>query len=306
VPQPEDSGRRRMQTSPVFVSCGPLMSRIRPASPPGRSGLPGTSTHVTIRMDDVSTQASPKRPSLLGWIAILAGAVAVGWLIVYSLQHPAEHHVLHEPPPWWLLGVLPFVGILGCIAILPLLPATHHWWENNLHRIAVSLTFAGATVIFYLVVPYEEQSVLTVLEHAIVIEYIPFIVLLFSLYVISGGISLKGDLPAHPSTNTAFLAVGAGIASFIGTTGASMLLIRPLLQTNSERKHVIHTVIFFIFLVSNIGGCLLPIGDPPLFLGYLFGVPFFWTLGLWAPWLVCCGILLVVYYIWDSIAYRRE
>ena len=91
--------------------------------------------------------------------------------------------------------------------------------------------------------------------------------LLFSLYVISGGICLRGDLAAHPSTNTALLAVGAAIASFVGTTGASMLLIRPLLQTNSQRKHVTHTVVFFIFLVSNIGGCLLPIGDPPLFLG---------------------------------------
>jgi Na+/H+ antiporter NhaD/arsenite permease-like protein len=257
-------------------------------------------------MDEAAIHAKPARIGLLGWLAIVGGAAAVGWLIVYSLQHPAAHDTLHDPPPWWGLGVLPFVGVLGCIAILPLLPATHHWWENNLHRFGVSLTFAGMTVVYYLIVPYDEQSVITVLEHAIVVEYIPFIVLLFSLYVISGGISLKGDLAARPATNTAFLAVGAAIASFVGTTGASMLLIRPLLQTNAERKHVMHTVIFFIFLVSNIGGCLLPIGDPPLFLGYLFGVPFFWTLGLWAPWLVCCVILLVIYYIWDSIAYRRE
>jgi Na+/H+ antiporter NhaD/arsenite permease-like protein len=124
--------------------------------------------------------------------------------------------------------------------------------------------------------------------------------------VISGGISLSGDLAARPATNTAFLAMGALIASFVGTTGASMLLIRPLLQTNSERKHVVHTVVFFIFLVSNVGGCLLPIGDPPLFLGYLFGVPFIWTMGLWAPWLLCCVVLLVTYFIWDSIAYKRE
>jgi Na+/H+ antiporter NhaD/arsenite permease-like protein len=257
-------------------------------------------------MDEGATHAGPTRPGFFGWLAIVAGAVGVGWLIVHSLQHGTAHEALHEPPPWWGLGVLPFVGVLGCIAILPLLPATHHWWENNLHRFGVSVTFAGATVAYYLIVPYEEQSVTSVLEHAIIVEYIPFIVLLFSLYVISGGISLKGDLAARPITNTALLAVGAAIASFIGTTGASMLLIRPLLQTNSERKHVRHTVIFFIFLVSNIGGCLLPIGDPPLFLGYLFGVPFFWTLGLWAPWLVCCGILLVIYFIYDSIAYRRE
>jgi Na+/H+ antiporter NhaD/arsenite permease-like protein len=245
-------------------------------------------------MDEGTTHAGPTRPGVFGWLAIVAGVAGLAWLIAYSLQHPAEHHALHEPPPWWGLG------------ILPLLPATHHWWESNLHRFGVSITFAGLTVLYYIIVPYDEQDVITVLEHAVVVEYIPFIVLLFALYVISGGISLKGDLPARPLTNTAFLAVGAGIASFIGTTGASMLLIRPLLQTNSQRRHVRHTVIFFIFLVSNIGGCLLPIGDPPLFLGYLFGVPFFWTLGLWAPWLVCCGILLVLYYAVDSLAYRRE
>src|SRR5690606_3824038 len=104
--------------------------------------------------------------------------------------------------------------------------------------------------------------------------YVPFIVLLFSLYTICGGIILRGDLKASPGTNTAFLAAGTIMASFVGTTGASMLLIRPLLQTNKERKYVTHSVVFFIFLVSNIGGCLLPVGDPPLFLGYLRGVPF--------------------------------
>ena len=112
------------------------------------------------------------------------------------------------------------------------------------------------------------------LANAILNEYIPFIMLLFSLYTISGGIRIEGDLPAHPLTNTAFIAVGGLLASFIGTTGAAMLLIRPLLETNRERKHVKHTVIFFIFVVCNCGGCLLPIGDPPLFLGYLRGVPF--------------------------------
>ncbi|HUU84732.1 MAG TPA: sodium:proton antiporter, partial [Phycisphaerae bacterium] len=118
--------------------------------------------------------------------------------------------------------------------------------------------------------------------------------------------SLRGDLAARPATNTAFLAVGAVLASFIGTTGASMLLIRPLLQTNSERKHVRHTVIFFIFLVSNIGGCLLPIGDPPLFLGYLKGVPFLWTFGLTVPWAATCALLLGVYYVWDTVAFKGE
>jgi Na+/H+ antiporter NhaD/arsenite permease-like protein len=137
-------------------------------------------------------------------------------------------------------------------------------------------------------------------------EYVPFIVLLFALYTIAGGIELRGDLPAHPLTNTAFIAAGAAVASFVGTTGAAMLLIRPLLRTNSERKHVVHTVVFFIFAVCNCGGLLLPIGDPPLFLGYLRGVPFEWTLHMTSEWLFVNGALLAVYYVWDRRAWRKE
>jgi Na+/H+ antiporter NhaD/arsenite permease-like protein len=137
-------------------------------------------------------------------------------------------------------------------------------------------------------------------------DYVSFMVLLAGLYVISGGILLRGDLEATPLVNTAFIALGALAASFVGTTGASMLLIRPLLQTNRERAHVRHTVIFFIFLVSNIGGMLTPLGDPPLFLGYLQGVPFAWTFRLWAPWATMVLALLAVYFVWDTRAYTRE
>ncbi len=264
------------------------------------------STHVTSRMDDVGTQSAGERPNALGLYAAVGGAVVVVVLGLLSLLlHGTGHGEHHEPPPLWWLGSLPFVGMLGCIAVLPLIPATHHWGESNVNRFGVAMFFATLTVVYYVAVR-GLGSVATVLNHAILVEYIPFIVLLFSLYVISGGISLSGDLAARPATNTTFLAMGALIASFVGTTGASMLLIRPLLQTNSERRHVVHTVVFFIFLVSNVGGCLLPIGDPPLFLGYLFGVPFLWTMGLWGPWLVCCVLLLVVYYFWDTIAYKRE
>ena len=136
---------------------------------------------------------------------------------------------------------------------------------------------------------FDGGFVQTILENAILQEYVPFIVLLFSLYTISGGIRIEGDLQADPLTNAAFMAVGAVLASFIGTTGAAMLLIRPLLETNSERKHVAHTVVIFIFIVCNCGGCLLPIGDPPLFLGYLEGVHFLWTLSLWKEWLFVNG-----------------
>ncbi|MEN1681069.1 MAG: sodium:proton antiporter [Planctomycetota bacterium] len=139
-----------------------------------------------------------------------------------------------------------------------------------------------------------------ILGNAVMQEFIPFIVLLFSLYTISGGIRIEGDLQATPTTNATFMAAGGLLASFIGTTGAAMLLIRPLLETNVERKRVVHTVVFFIFIVCNCGGCLLPIGDPPLFLGYLHGVDFFWTLKLWEPWLVCNLLLLGVYLLLDN------
>lgn len=245
--------------------------------------------------------------SPLSWLSMGAGVIIIALLIWHSLANAghSESHGEARLPGLWGLGILPFIGILGAIAVFPLLPMTHHWWENNRNRFLVALICAALTVV-YVMFESGTAAVVTTLEHAIVAEYIPFIMLLFALYVISGGINLSGDLAAHPSTNTAFLAVGALIASFVGTTGASMLLIRPLLQTNRERKHVVHTVVFFIFLVSNIGGTLLPIGDPPLFLGYLKGVPFFWTLILWKEWVLCCIALLVVYYIWDRIAYKKE
>ncbi len=251
-----------------------------------------------------SHQHEPTRLNGMGRLAIVGGVVVFALLVytTYFAQHghAQEHH--HVPPLW---ACMPFVAILLSIAIFPLLPATAHWWESNQSRLMVSLGLGALTLSYYALAD-GLSAVTTVLQHAVMAEYIPFIVLLFSLYVISGGISLRGDLAAHPSTNTAFIAVGAGLASFIGTTGASMLLIRPLLQTNSERKHVTHTVIFFIFLVSNIGGTLLPIGDPPLFLGYLRGVPFLWTLGLFVPWIVTTSVVLLVYFVFDTFMYRRE
>jgi len=239
-------------------------------------------------------------------------------------DHPAEHdesHGAHDekivpPAIGW---VTPFVLLLLAIAVMPLLPHVEHWWESNLHRFYVAAGLGVITLLYYgllhehaieahwpthgrvepTAAAIQWQFVWTVFANAILYEFVPFIVLLFSLYTISGGIRIEGDLAAHPVTNTGFIAVGGLMASFIGTTGAAMLLIRPLLETNQERRHVRHTVIFFIFVVCNCGGCLLPIGDPPLFLGYLRGVPFTWTFNLWAPWLFVNGLLLAVYYVWD-------
>jgi Na+/H+ antiporter NhaD/arsenite permease-like protein len=230
-----------------------------------------------------------------------------------------------EHPPYWT--VLPFVVLLGLIAVLPLVPATAHWWESNRHKFFVAAALALATLVYYLffhVQPLEghwpgphvtnpSSSGLNValtgdvLATAVLGEYIPFMLLLFSLYTISGGIRVDGDLPAHPLTNSVILAVGGLLASLIGTTGAAMLLIRLLLETNRERKHVSHTVVFFIFIVCNCGGCLLPIGDPPLFLGYLRGVDFLWTLKLWPEWLFVNSLLIASYYLLDRFwHYPRE
>ncbi len=137
-------------------------------------------------------------------------------------------------------------------------------------------------------------------------DYASFLLLLTALFIISGGIVLKGDLKATPEVNVLMLFIGAVLANFIGTTGASMLLIRPLLQTNSERKHTLHVPIFFIFLVSNIGGCLTPLGDPPLFMGLIKGVPFFWTLRLFPIWAVMVGGVLLIFYLYDGFQYRKE
>ncbi|PQO44755.1 sodium:proton antiporter [Blastopirellula marina] len=202
-----------------------------------------------------------------------------------------------------MFAVIPFIALLGAIAVFPLLGFTAHWWESNRNRFLVAVILAGITLLYYAVMYVEAGfgAALTRLDHAILKEYIPFIVLLFSLYVISGGIRIEGDMAAHPGTNAVFLMVGGLLASFIGTTGAAMLLVRPLIETNKERKYVQHTVVFFIFVVCNCGGLLLPIGDPPLFLGYLEGVDFLWTMrNLWMPWLMVNTTLIVMFYLADK------
>src|SRR5690606_33722170 len=143
--------------------------------------------------------------------------------------------------------------------------------------------------------------------HAALAEYIPFIILLTALFTVAGGIHVRGNLRGSPGLNTAILAIGAVLASFMGTTGASMLLIRPLIRANDNRKHQVHVVVFFIFIVSNAGGALTPLGDPPLFLGFLKGVDFFWTLQhLWLKTAFLVGVLLVLFYLLDSWFYRTR
>jgi Na+/H+ antiporter NhaD/arsenite permease-like protein len=187
--------------------------------------------------------------------------------------------------------------MLLSIAILPL--AAPRFWQSNGRKLGVAALLGFPVLLLYL---RHDGSALVHAGR----DYLSFILLLGSLFVVSGGILATGDLEATPRTNTAFLAVGSVLASLIGTTGASVLLIRPLLSTNQERRYVAHTVVFFIFIVSNTGGCLTPLGDPPLFLGYLRGVPFTWTLRLLPHWLLVNGLLLAVYYFWDRRAHARE
>ena len=204
----------------------------------------------------------------------------------------------HRVPP---LMVAPFVILLGCIAVLPL--TAGHWWEHNRNKgiIAVALSIP---VVYWLAVYGGHEGHHQLIEK--LCEYLSFIVLLGSLFVISGGTYVRGSLAGSPNVNVGFLSLGALIASFVGTTGASMLLIRPMLRANAARPRKAHTVVFFIFTVSNCGGLLTPLGDPPLYLGFLSGVPFEWTFQLWREWLVVNGALLAIYYAWDRLMWIRD
>ena len=196
-----------------------------------------------------------------------------------------------------LLICVPFIVLLLLIAIMPLIyPA---FWERNRNKALLTAVIALPVLLFMIIkLPDNLWGTFQ--------EYISFILVLATLYIISGGILLTGNLQATPLVNTGFLLSGAILANLIGTTGASVLLIRPLLHTIRERRHVQHIPVFFIFIVSNIGGLLTPLGDPPLLLGYFRGVPFTWTFRLFPIWLTAITALLIIFYIWDTICYRKE
>ncbi len=201
--------------------------------------------------------------------------------------------------PLW--SVLPFVGMLLSIAVIPLVNG--HWWEHNMAKVS---GFWALVFFVPFLIAYGGSTALEQLLHIVVLDYIPFIVLLFGLFAVSGGIILRGSLRGTPKVNLALLTIGTLLASWVGTTGASMLLIRPLIRANEWRQKKTHMIVFFIFLVSNIGGSLTPVGDPPLFLGFLRGVPFFWTMNLLGPMAFNAIILLAVYFAMDSYYYRKE
>ena len=197
--------------------------------------------------------------------------------------------------PLW--SVAPFIFLLLSIAVVPL--TYPKWWDKNSNKLLLSL--AASIPVLAVVLP----DGVALLEHSL-IDYFSFIVLIGALFTISGGIYIRGEFAGTPLVNTAFLGVGALLANLIGTTGASMLLIRPYLRANRHRHRKAHLGVFFIFIVSNAAGLLTPLGDPPLFLGFLRGVPFEWTLSLFPVWATAVGLLLIVFNLYDQYVFVRD
>ena len=211
----------------------------------------------------------------------------------------AHHHGV-EGQGLSVLWVIPFTGMLLSIALGPILAP--HFWHANYGKVA-----AGWIVLFSIpfLATYKGDAFYEIL-HIVLLDYVPFIILLGALFTAAGGICLKGSLRGSPTVNTTILFIGTVLASWMGTTGAAMLLIRPILRANSWRKHKVHVVVFFIFLVANIGGSLTPLGDPPLFLGFLKGVDFFWTMKLLPVMTPVALFLLAVFFIFDTIMFKKE
>ncbi len=237
--------------------------------------------------------------------------VILGFALPFSLAFGADdehggdaahhgHGVDGAKLPIW--SIIPFVGILLSIAIFPLVFDSHFLVH---HGGKMSLAWALSFAIPYLAV-FRGKAFYDIL-HIYLLDYIPFIVLLWGLFTVAGGILVRGTLRGTPIVNTILLLIGTVIASWVGTTGASMLLIRPLIRANAYRKSKVHLIVFFIFLVSNIGGSLTPLGDPPLFLGFLRGVPFFWTTTALLPhMLFISALLIVIFFIFDTFMFKRE
>ncbi len=239
---------------------------------------------------------------LLGLVGLLlllpVNSLMAGETASDSTARAIDENAIGRVLPVW--SALPFVGILLSIALFPLLAP--RFWHHHFGKISLAWSLIFAVPFLW---AYSGDGLNKIL-HVYLVDYIPFIILLGGLFTISGGIYLRGTLTGTPVVNTLLLLIGTFLASLIGTTGASMLLIRPVIRANHLRKNKIHVIIFFIFLVSNIGGSLTPLGDPPLFLGFLHGVPFFWTLNLLPIMGFVSGVLLVLFFLIDTILYRRE
>ncbi|MBT9462869.1 sodium:proton antiporter [Hydrogenophaga sp.] len=225
-------------------------------------------------------------------------ALALAGALLPGLAHAAELDGAQLSVLW---GV-PFAGVLLSIALMPLVAPL--FWHHHFGKVAAAW---GLAFLVPFAITFGPAATGVAVVHAAFAEYIPFIILLTALFTVAGGIFVRGNLHGSPLLNTGLLALGALLASFMGTTGASMLLIRPLIRANDNRKHQVHVVVFFIFIVSNAGGALTPLGDPPLFLGFLKGVDFFWTVThLWGHTLFLIGVLLALFYAIDWWFYHRR
>jgi len=231
-------------------------------------------------------------------VALAAGVTLASALPAFASESAPHVHGAELS----LLWVLPFVGILLSIALMPLLATS--FWHHNFGKVA--LGWALAFAVPFAVIEGGGTAGFALLE-TLLLDYVPFIILIFTLFVVAGGIFVSGNLIGTPKTNLGLLGFGTLIASMVGTTGASMLLIRPLLRANIDRHHKVHIFVFFIFLVSNVGGSLTPLGDPPLFMGYLKGVEFGWTVEhMFVPMAITAGLLMAAFFVLDSLAWRKE
>jgi Na+/H+ antiporter NhaD/arsenite permease-like protein len=226
------------------------------------------------------------------WIILMTAFPAA------AAEHGATHPDLGPSMPLW--SCLPFVGMLLSIALMPLL--LPKFWHHHFGKVSA---FWAASLALPFLLAYRGNALYEIV-HILMADYVPFIILLWSLYTVSGGILISGRLSGTPAINTLMLVIGTALASWMGTTGAAMLMIRPFLRANHHRKQRTFMVVFFIFLVANIGGALTPLGDPPLFLGFLHGVSFFWTFKIMPHMLLTAVVLLVIYFLVDHYFYRRE
>lgn len=261
----------------VLLVFSPVLAQPAPAEP------------TPIPAADTATAAAAEVPAPVAAAPAPEAAPAHDEAAAHSGTHIGDTLPLWTP--------LPFIALLLCIAILPLVAG--HWWEHNSNKAIVAALWAIPIGLYIATVDYH---LLIHTAH----EYFSFIVLLGALFTISGGIYITGNLTGRPLTNLTFLIIGSILANFIGTTGASMVLIRPLLRANSDRKHKQHIFIFFIFIVSNCGGMLTPLGDPPLFLGFLRGVEFFWTLKLFPQWALVNILVMATFMGFEMRAFAKE
>lgn len=242
------------------------------------------------------------RKSVVLFSCLAAIGLAVFGLLPEAFASDLHHEAEEIGKQLGVLWVVPFACMLLSIAVMPL--AVPHFWHHHYGKVSA---FWGLAFLVPFAFAHGFDLAIYSILHTLFLEYISFIVLLFALFTIAGGVCLRGSLVGKPKVNTVILLIGTLLASWMGTTGAAMLLIRPLMRAIAHRKYKVHTIVFFIFLVANVGGSLTPLGDPPLFLGFLKGVKFFWTtVHMFVPFAVLSVILLVLYFIIDTMLFNKE